>query len=460
MRNILIILFVLTSFVAFPQEKRLAIVIGNSAYENGGVLKNPVNDAYAMKDGLAQAGFEVVEYFNLDQGEMKRAIDDFGLRLKNYDVGLFYYAGHGIQVNGQNYLIPVDANLNSENDVEYDCIDAGRVLGKMENAKNSTNIIILDACRNNPFERSWSRSTSGNGLAFMDAPTGTLIAYATAPGHTASDGVGIHGLYTSAILKSMQIPDITILEMFQNVRSFVTQQSNDQQVPWETTSLIGNFYFNRDIKMEISRIDTLTYGGDFNMHKDLEASESSETNGYFIDARDDNTYIWIKIGEQIWMSENLNYTTSDGSWCYKNKDSNCDVYGRLYNWKTAQKVCPSGWHLPSDKDFYQLNEYVSAEFGDTLRFGSHRSGRVLRARSGKWKKSKMESNNATGFSALPGGSFEENRFTKKGEFAMFWSSSTRGAATAFGFGVDAKSNYFYILKSPADHGMSVRCIKD
>lgn len=109
----------------YSQEKRLALVIGNSAYEHGGVLKNPVNDAYAMKQVLSQVGFDVMEYFNLDEGELKQAIDAFGQKLRSYDVGLFFYAGHGIQASGENYLVPVDANLTSEQQVEYDCVEAG-----------------------------------------------------------------------------------------------------------------------------------------------------------------------------------------------------------------------------------------------------------------------------------------------------------------------------------------------
>jgi Caspase domain len=225
------------------QEKRLALVIGNGNYLSGMPLANPENDAKAMKDALQSVGFIVYEYENLNQSQMKKAMDDFGEKLKGNDVGLFFYAGHGIQSKGYNFLIPVDAKLQSEQQVEYDCVQADRVLALMDASGTKVNIIILDACRNNPFERSWTRSTTGRGLAFMNAPTGSLIAYATSPGSTASDGSGNNGLYTSAILESIKIPDITIIEMFQNVRNIVSQKSNHKQTPWESTSLIGNFYF-------------------------------------------------------------------------------------------------------------------------------------------------------------------------------------------------------------------------
>jgi WD40 repeat protein len=225
-------------------QKKLALLIGNGNYLNS-TLANPENDAREIKNVLLQFGFDVLEYENLNQNQMKKAMDEYGARLKYYDVGLFFYAGHGIQSKGYNYLIPIDANLKSEEQVEYDCVQADRVLALMEASGAKVNIMILDACRNNPFERSWTRAANGRGLAFMNAPSGTLIAYATAPGSTASDGSGNNGLYTSAILESIKIPNITILQMFQNVRSIVSQKSGKQQIPWESTSLIGDFYFNQ-----------------------------------------------------------------------------------------------------------------------------------------------------------------------------------------------------------------------
>ena len=227
---------------AAAEQKRLALVIGNGIYTYGGVLANPENDANDISSRLQGLGFDVMVFNNLGLSDFKKAIDDFGLRLAGYDIGLFYYAGHGIQVKGNNYLIPVDANLRTENDVEYDCVNAGRLLAKMEDAGSTTNIIILDACRDNPFERSWRRATHGMGLAFMTAPAGSLISYATSPGATASDGSGRNGLFTSALLNYIDEPGLSILEMFQKVRTYVRENSGGEQVPWESTSLEGNFY--------------------------------------------------------------------------------------------------------------------------------------------------------------------------------------------------------------------------
>jgi tetratricopeptide (TPR) repeat protein len=222
---------------------RLALLIGNSNYSDGGNLPNPVNDVRAMKRALERLGFKVIKHENCTQREMKMAMDDFGSRLRGQDVGLFFYAGHGVQVSRYNYLVPVDAKLSSEKKVEYNCVRADRVLAEMESAGSRTNIVILDACRDNPFTRSWRRGTQGAGLAFMNAPSGSLIAYSTAPGKTALDGGGKNSPYTSALLQHIDIPNTTIIEMFQGVRSTVIAQSEGKQTPWESTSLRKNFYF-------------------------------------------------------------------------------------------------------------------------------------------------------------------------------------------------------------------------
>jgi len=223
------------------QERRLALVIGNGNYSSS-ILANPENDARSLEIALKGIGFEVEKYENLKQKEMAKAIDDFGNRLKNYDVGVFYYAGHGVQSNGFNYLIPVDANLKTESDIEYNCVRADRVLGKMEDANSKVNIVILDACRNNPFERSWTRTLRSRGLATMTAPVGSIIAFSTAPGSTADDGAGGNGLYTSGLLNYMNEPGITAIQMFQKVAAYVLKKSNNQQLPWVSTSLIADFY--------------------------------------------------------------------------------------------------------------------------------------------------------------------------------------------------------------------------
>jgi hypothetical protein len=227
-------------------EKRLALVIGNADYLNGITLQNPVNDAKAIAAALRDVGFTVLPYYNSDLKTMKKAMDEFGEKLQAFNVGLFYYAGHGVQVKGNNYLIPVDASLKVEQDVDYDCINAGRLLGKMEAAGTTTNIVILDACRDNPFARSWSGRSAGQGetgLASMNAPSGSIVAYATSPGKTASDGTGKNGLYTEAILQNIKTPGLSLGDFFMNVRATVIKKSSKAQTPWEESSLNGHFFF-------------------------------------------------------------------------------------------------------------------------------------------------------------------------------------------------------------------------
>jgi formylglycine-generating enzyme required for sulfatase activity len=222
-------------------SKRLALVIGNGAYTNAPSLKNPPNDARDMAATLRVLGFSVSNAIDADQRTMKRLIREFGQQLKSGGQGLFYYAGHGVQMRGRNYLIPANADITSETDVEDQAVDLNLVLGLMDEAQNGLNIVILDACRNNPFTRSFR--SAGNGLAQVDAPTGTLIAYATSPGRVASDGQGRNGLYTSELLSQMRVTGISVEEMFKRVRAGVQRQTSGQQVPWESSSLVGNFYF-------------------------------------------------------------------------------------------------------------------------------------------------------------------------------------------------------------------------
>lgn len=221
-------------------QTRLALLIGNSAYKNG-PLKNPVNDVAAMNTSLKRSGFDVMLVKNADRGKMGKAIDEFGRKLKNYDVGLFYFSGHGLQVDGRNYLVPLYMKVQGQSDVQYEAIDAGKVLAKMEDAGNRMNIVILDACRNNPFKRSFR--SGRNGLAQMDAPTGSFIAFATAPGDVALDGRGKNSPYVSNMLSNMNKKNITIEQFFKRVRRGVMKDTGKKQVPWESSSLVGDFYF-------------------------------------------------------------------------------------------------------------------------------------------------------------------------------------------------------------------------
>jgi hypothetical protein len=219
---------------------RLALVIGNSAYQTA-PLNNPLNDAEDMALTLKNLGFKVILKKNADQRTMEDTIRYFGKQLKGGSIGLFYFAGHGVQVEGRNYLIPIDARIESESDVKYEAVDAGRVLGKMEDAENKLNIVILDACRNNPYARAF-RSDQG-GLARMDAPTGSIIAYATSPGEVAADGPDRNGIFTKHLIQHMMTPNLPIEQVLKHVRIDVARQTNGRQIPWESSSLMGDFTF-------------------------------------------------------------------------------------------------------------------------------------------------------------------------------------------------------------------------
>ena len=220
--------------------QRVALVIGNAAYKDA-PLSNPVNDARAFAQALQESGFSVILRENTDQRGMLAALREFGDRLRAGGTGLFYYAGHGMQIKGRNYLIPIGANVEREDEIAYSTVDAQAVLDKMEAAGNPSNIMILDACRNNPFARSSRNAQSG--LSQMDAPAGTLVAFSTAPGAVASDGTGANGLYTQHLLTAVRQSGSKVEDVFKQVRANVRRESQGKQIPWEVTSLEGDFYF-------------------------------------------------------------------------------------------------------------------------------------------------------------------------------------------------------------------------
>jgi hypothetical protein len=239
-----ILLACLLTTPALAQQRdasRVALVIGNGAYTDA-PLRNAVNDARAMSARLSALGFEVITAQNAGRDAMQRSILEFASKLQGETTGLFYYAGHGIQSRGRNYLLPVDAKVASERSLRFEGVDVQVVLEEMAFAGNRVNFVVLDACRNNPFERRFRGGTRG--LAAIDAARGTLIAYATAPGSVAADGDGANGLYTSELLAALAVPNLKAEEVFKRVRVAVTKHTDGAQVPWESSSLTGDFVFN------------------------------------------------------------------------------------------------------------------------------------------------------------------------------------------------------------------------
>ena len=231
-----------TKQAAGNPNQKLALIIGNSKYAES-PLVNPVNDARAMTSTLTGLGFNVTALYDASLTEMNDAARQFGDRLRAGGVGLFFYAGHGMQIRGKNYLIPVGSDIKREDEVQYKAFDANQLLDKMESARNPINIVILDACRNNPFSRSFRSSASG--LAQMEAPVGTYVSFSTAPGKVASDGDGSNGLFTQHLLTSLRTPGQKVEDVFKQVRVRVMQDSGGQQIPWDSSSLTGDFYFLR-----------------------------------------------------------------------------------------------------------------------------------------------------------------------------------------------------------------------
>ena len=231
---------------------RVALVIGNSAYSTT-PLKNPENDARLIAETLRSLGFQVIERTNVSQKGMRRLFGDFGDALDDAgpdSVGLFYFSGHGVQVRGENFLIPTDATINRERDVKIEAVSANEILNTLSFADNRLNIVILDACRNNPYVGLFK--SPGRGLARMDAPRGTLVAYSTAPGTLAKDGEGLNSPYTAALARAMRSPGVPAEQVFKLVRDSVMDETKGAQVPWEESSLTGaDFYFNVNVAVTV-----------------------------------------------------------------------------------------------------------------------------------------------------------------------------------------------------------------
>ncbi len=225
-------------------EYRTALVIGNRIYEDA-PLKNSVNDAKAMAETLRELNFDVIEITDGDLSAMRKGIRDFYAKLEEKKgVALFYYAGHGIQSKGENYLIPVNHDIKEEFEIPERAIRINSVLEAMESTNTRMNIVILDACRNNPFLRSMRSGTRGLAQIYAEG-TGSIIAYATAPGSVASDGDGQNGLYTQELLKAIKTPGLEIGMVFRKVLTNVKKLSNGQQLPWTNSSIEGEFYFKK-----------------------------------------------------------------------------------------------------------------------------------------------------------------------------------------------------------------------
>ncbi|MFY9958454.1 caspase family protein [Bradyrhizobium sp.] len=247
-RALVVVIALLPLLLAGPAtaEKRIALVVGNSAYQNIARLDNPRNDATLMAETLSGLGFALIggrAQLDLDKAALDTDVQNFGRQIQGADVALFYYAGHGVQVNGSNYLVPVGADPTREADVDFQMVDINLVLRQMQGSGTRLNMVILDACRNNPFGGRGLRSADG-GLAQMRAPEGTLISYATQPGSVAQDGSDGHSPYTKALATTIKQAGLDIFQTFNQVGLAVKRKTSGSQQPWVSSSPIdGSFYF-------------------------------------------------------------------------------------------------------------------------------------------------------------------------------------------------------------------------
>lgn len=232
-----------------------ALVIGNANYPDGHDLANPTHDAEDLGAKLKGYGFDVTIATNCSAKEMDKQLKSFRSSLDTHEIGLFFFAGHGMQIEGSNYLLALDTDMDTETDAKHSSLSMDKVVDVMAKSTAATKIIVLDACRNNPWERKWQRNAATRGLASVYAPKGTIIGFATSPGETAADGEGRNGTYTAALLDHIDAPDCTIETMFKRVRNTVAAATKGRQTSWEHTSLAGEFYFNMSLGKLITEYD-------------------------------------------------------------------------------------------------------------------------------------------------------------------------------------------------------------
>jgi uncharacterized caspase-like protein len=232
-------------------DKRVALVVGNSSYAHAAALPNPVNDASDMAKALKDVGITVILGLNLDKRSFDAKVREFSRALLGADTGILFYAGHGLQVGQRNFLVPVDAQLQSERDLDFEAVALDFIMRQMEiDREGKTNILFLDACRDNPLARNLiramgTRSTSvGKGLAEVQAGVGTFIAYATKPGDVALDGEGRNSPFTAALTKAVKLPGKSLTSLMIEVRKEVLAATGNKQVPWDHSALTGDFYFH------------------------------------------------------------------------------------------------------------------------------------------------------------------------------------------------------------------------
>jgi uncharacterized protein (TIGR02145 family) len=468
MKTILLVILMLIPFVSKSQSgKRLALVIGNSKYLYGNSLKNPGNDAELMERTLKSLKFEVIKKINATRKEMNEAIVDFSKRAKNADVTLFYYAGHGIQVDGVNYIIPVDSKIDDPISVQFEALNMHNIVAQFEYYDKKSNIVILDACRENPF-LSWVRGNMSS-YAAMPAPIGTIIAFSTGNGAVAYDNIsGGNGLYTGVLANQLLLPQ-RLEDVFMNTRNEVFKLSEGKQQPQEWSQLSGVFYLTEKkiVLPDTNYCIDSVYVDDISLNnlsdeKNIQIIQNfaNSAKGEFFDNQDKMKYKWVKIGKQIWMAENVKkYINDENSFANNYKNSNIESMGMLYTWQGAQKACPFGWHLPSEDEYVELFEFLgnNKELGSKLKSSlSKESSEFYWGNEGK-----IPTTNSSGFNVLAiGVSKNTDIFLPHNCSAHFWTSSAYGEKNAVCMQMWSHNNNVGFDVLPNTCALSVRCLKN
>lgn len=468
-KNFILFFFFLTATLGLAQsskQKKVALIIGAQSYTALPALRHSLADARDMSATLKAKGFQVESLYDpKTKREIKDAINRYFNSMRDQDgaVGIIFYAGHGMQYEGENYIIPTTATLQNPGDLEDYCVRMNTVMAVLKSASRSLNILLLDACRSLP---TFTRDSGEQGLSRMNAPQGAIIVFATQPGKTASDGVGKNGLFTSNLLKVINEPNLNITDVFKKVKQEVYKQSGEKQLPSvEDNSIGGDFYFNQQQATATTttpikpQAPVTTKTTPENTPKPTTVVSSSENEAF--------------IGKQTWAVKNLDTDHfADGSaipeakdidvWAkagkkqqpawsyYENDPSNGEKYGKLYNWYAVsdpRKLCPAGWHVPSDKEWTEMITQLGNDANQ------------LKATT-DWKEN-GNGTNTSNFTGLPSGFRNASGyFFYSGANSYWWSSTEPNPISAWSRSVTYKNGVVSRSFSDKMLGYSVRCLKD
>ena len=414
-------------------KERIALIIANNAYISNGRLRQPIPTAKRLEAKLDQLGFDVLVGRDLKRTQMVSVLSDFANKFGSYKFALIVYMGHGFEIDGKNYLIPIDANPPTKDEVPMHAVDMEYVLKKVNNAR-IPKVIILDACRNNPFKKHWTarqRATVGEGFTYLNAPINAEIFFTTQKNSMVSDHNPYINYFMDEIEKKGCVDDIV-----RNVSNRV-RANNPKQIPAKYGQLS----------------DKVCFGKRPNPRPKPNPYVEPDDNEVVIKGQ---TYKTVTIGNQTWLAENLN-AYIEGSFCYDNNSSNCRKYGRLYTWKQAKAIADQipGWHLPTDEEWDELCEAL----GGTKKYD--RYGGYDYPNIG----TKLKQGGSSGLDLLLGGSRPlAGGFGSLGNYGTFWSSTSKSSTTTNGLyylrQVRASSSNVYRGSYFAPALFSLRLVKD